>query len=367
MRRERKIQLRGIAINDAMARWQEGQFGFKEVFASFRDQTDATNSEMSRFALLLEEECIKYLQSKFAAAKQLKIPPIRTLCQRLYEIEVKQWDTSLMITRLAEFTNIWHSWIKYYKDLIYEWGVTFYESLAVGGMPYKGISWRIRNAYDIFVMLDNGSRRDRWGDIEARLKLWLKRKFGKIKSELQTFVEDRQNIHTQIANTQTDTTLKQLFAVVVSEDQRTFKEVSAEWGRLGCSDEMVLADVRVWAGKSMITTEDDWLYRRTLQHLWAKIKGFPTDVRDELAKRLYEECRDALGMCAQGHIARLTNVLVGFDDAFKAPVSLQDRMAEIARQESTEEEKRAAAATILNDFRVAVSERAAWLEALSGH
>ena len=84
-------------------------------------------------------------------------------------------------------------------------------------------------------------------------------------------------------------------------------------------------------------------------------------------KRLYEECRDALGMCAQGHIARLTNVLVGFDAAFKAPVSLQDRMADIARQEITEEEKRAAATLVLAEYKVAEPEQAAWLEAFSAY
>jgi hypothetical protein len=117
----------------------------------------------------------------------------------------------------------------------------------------------------------------------------------------------------------------------------------------------------------MISTEEDWLYRRTLQHLWAKIKGYNDEVQDELVKRLYEECRDALGMCAQGHIARLTNVLVGFDAAFKAPVSLQDRMADIARQESTEEEKRAAATLVLVEYKVAEAERGAWLEAFSAY
>jgi hypothetical protein len=88
-------------------------------------------------------------------------------------------------------------------------------------------------------------------------------------------------------------------------------------------------------------------------------------MRDELVKRLYEECRDAVGLCAQGHVARLANVLVGFDDAFKGAVSLQDRMAEISRQTATGDDKRAAAALVLNEFNVADTDRAAWLNAFS--
>jgi hypothetical protein len=234
-------------------------------------------------------------------------------------------------------------------------------------MTYLGLKKRIVNAYDIYILLDYKDKEAvyRWEEIELRLLLWLNIKFGKIKGELQNFVEDRQNIHTASVNQQTSATLEQLFAVVVPEGQRTFAEINAEWIRLRCSDYMVLTDVRSWASKSMISTEDDWLYRRTLQHLWAKIKTYSVEVRDELVKRLYEECRDALGMCAQGHIARLTNVLVGFDAAFKAPVSLQDRMADIARQESTEEEKRAAATLVLAAFRVPEPEWGAWLDTFS--
>ena len=72
---------------------------------------------------------------------------------------------------------------------------------------------------------------------------------------------------------------------------------------------------------------------------------------------------DAKYMCAQGHIARLTNVLVGFDEAFKQPVSLGDRMADISRMDITEEEKRMAGILVLQEFAVPLAEQGAWLDA----
>ena len=70
-------------------------------------------------------------------------------------------------------------------------------------------------------------------------------------------------------------------------------------------------------------------------------------------------------MCAQGHVARLANVLVGFDEAVKGEVSLQDRMAEISRLDVSDIEKLTVAMNTLKEFKVTDAEEIrAWLEAL---
>jgi hypothetical protein len=72
-------------------------------------------------------------------------------------------------------------------------------------------------------------------------------------------------------------------------------------------------------------------------------------------------------MCCDGHISRLCNVLVGFDDAFAPPVPfgeiLQNKMAAIAALEIETEEKVRQANTFFNEFAVPEPERVAWLEA----
>jgi hypothetical protein len=72
-------------------------------------------------------------------------------------------------------------------------------------------------------------------------------------------------------------------------------------------------------------------------------------------------------MCCEGHISRLCNVLVGFDDAFQPPVSfgelLQSKMSAIAGLDVTEEEKRRQATAFFDEHGTPAEERVAWLEA----
>ena len=362
MRRERKQQIREIAAADILARWQEGQADFSHELKKFARDTDATAEEMTRFTVFLEDEIIRYMQKGLDTAKRFK-PTLHKLCQKLYEIEDRVWNTSL-VTRIDEFNAIVHAWKIHYYDRIVEATIELYRDMLIQGVTYTKIMWRIQYGKDAFHMHEGA--RYMWAPINARLKAWLKIATGKIKGELQQFVEDAQNIHTTPITGWTNVTLKLLMATPVPEGQKTMAEIQREWRGLSFVVSVtgsVVSDMREWGAKAWVVEDGDYLYRRTLQHLWAKIKGYPTEVRCELVKRLYEECRDAVGLCAQGHVARLANVLVGFDDAFKGEVSLQDRMAEISRQTTAGDEKRAAAAVILNDFNVADSDRAAWLDA----
>jgi hypothetical protein len=72
-------------------------------------------------------------------------------------------------------------------------------------------------------------------------------------------------------------------------------------------------------------------------------------------------------MCCDGHISRICNVLVGFDEAFQPPVStgevLQNRMSAIAALEIADEEKVRRATNVLNELKIPDDQRSAWLEA----
>jgi len=379
MRRERKNQLRSIAISDIIARWQAGQTTFIVEIENFKYMTQATDTEMTRFALAVEDEVIRCTKAAFEVVKHLKTPTIRVLCQKLGDFEDRWWSHSLLITRLDEFEALVEEWRQHYENLIMEWAFGFYKEM-LEEQSYSVVLMRIQKGHDVYYTPKEGKAQI-WDHINGCLEIWLRTLTGKIKGDLQAFVEDRQNIHTGPINAQTDATLKLLFAVPVPVGQKTMAEIEMEWWRLKCGTNMVvdcvddrvsstfmqmfrtLADVRSWASKAWIVVKDDWLYRRALQHLWAKIKSYPMETRDELIKRLYEECHDAEGMCAQGHVARLANVLVGFDGDFKGAVSLQDRMADISRLEITEEEKRVAATLVLDEFKVPATQREAWLDA----
>ena len=73
-------------------------------------------------------------------------------------------------------------------------------------------------------------------------------------------------------------------------------------------------------------------------------------------------------MCCEGHLARLTNVLVGFDEDIPAPVAvgeiLQQKIAAIAALDVRVEEKVGQAWVVFVELNIPMEERMAWLDAL---
>lgn len=182
------------------------------------------------------------------------------------------------------------------------------------------------------------------------------------KTELEAFAQDNQNIHRKVVADNTNDQTEKLLAVTVPSDQDTLKEIKTLFGE----DSSVMDDVVAWYGVTMCRAKDDCLYKRTLDGLWTLIKASPH--KDDLSKRLVEELSDAVGLCCEGHLSRLCNVLVGFDDAFRSVVSpkeiLQQRMAEIAAMEDTPTlAKQLFAQKVLEELAIPVAEHAAWLDA----
>jgi hypothetical protein len=131
----------------------------------------------------------------------------------------------------------------------------------------------------------------------------------------------------------------------------------------------VYKDMKHWGNVSEIFQAGDYLYRRTLRGLWANIQTKNGELYKELVKRLWEECSEAVGLCATGHISRLTNVLVGFDEKFLPQVSIQEMfqnaMAAIGQQDVSPEEKRVMARKVMDEMKIPHEERDPWLEAFS--
>jgi len=181
------------------------------------------------------------------------------------------------------------------------------------------------------------------------------------KPELQQFAEDTQNVHRKVVTDNTNDQTEKLLAVTVPAEQNTLGEVRKLFGK----SRKVMADVEYWYALTMCRKEADCLYKRTLDGLWAMIKT--SDHKEELCKRLKEEMTEAVGMCCEGHLSRLCNVLVGFDDAFTTVVSrgeiLQQKMAEIAALEVTDRTKKMRARKILRELDIPVSQHADWLNA----
>lgn len=179
--------------------------------------------------------------------------------------------------------------------------------------------------------------------------------------QLHAFVLDNQNVHTGIVNAQTDAGLQVLLDTPVPASQKTADEIRSAWASKP-NAQSVGADMRRWYRTVSCRTANDNLYKRALDGLWARIKTNP-----DLVQRLWEEAVDSVGMCCDGHLARLCNVMVGFDDAFKPQVStgelLQQRMAAIAAEDIDTLLKVERAHAVFQELGVPEQERGAWIEA----
>ncbi len=190
--------------------------------------------------------------------------------------------------------------------------------------------------------------------------------------ELGRMARDPQNVHTRAVTDQTNTATEKLLAVKVPETQQTEKTLTLVWlGGLSVSYHTYLrvaTDINRWFNTKDCRVPNDNLYRRMLRGLVALIGSEKDDERkSEMYRRAWEECTEAVGMCCEGHLSRLCNVLVGFDEAFQPPVPfgeiLQSKMAAIAGLDVSEEEKRRQANAFFDEHKTPVEERAAWLDA----
>lgn len=192
-----------------------------------------------------------------------------------------------------------------------------------------------------------------------------------VQRDLRNLALDPQNVHTRAVSTQTNSAMDKLLTTEVPKEQQTEKAVVRAWTAhvtSGWIDMLrVLNDINKWFNTKTCRSDNDQLYRRLLRGLVATINKTDDEMRPELFKRLWEECRESVSMCCEGHISRLCNVMVGFDDAFKPPVSigeiLQQKMAAIGGLDVPTEMKHTHAIAVFDELGVPAEQRQAWLDA----
>jgi hypothetical protein len=377
MRRQQKLALKEQHLTHIFSRWLHWDADDLEPdFLEFKAATDATPQEMTHFRKALADRMVAHIEKLTDEGMKVKRPSLSSMLQKRHHMDYfKGVPKTLLSTRYVYYNEL-VDWLSgFYEDRIIENLRVQYLALLRTGSTANEIYTRIFNNADA-AYVDRYGVIWSWRRIDNRLETlvqeWVLQKGSK--AALQQFSNDKQNIHTIVINKQTNDTLKLLFAVPLNGDQCTIEEIDAMWQSMlltaSYSYNSVIRDIREWAAKSMICEPDDYLYRKTLQFLWAKIRSCAADLQKELAKRLYEECRDAVGMCAQGHIARLANVFVGYDAAFTAPISekemFQQKIAEINALETDSETKIQSAIRLMEDVHMPAAERQVWLDAFKG-
>lgn len=195
---------------------------------------------------------------------------------------------------------------------------------------------------------------------------------------LQHIATDRQNVHTTAVSQQTNALHAKLLEKGGDNNKRTNgpKIMIAHWlitGYLPLSHlSQLAADIHRFYSVESIRTPSDWLYRRLLNAVSVVIQNAEdAETKKELCKRLFQECFESIGMCTEGHLTRLCNVFVGFDDAFVSPVPvgelIQQRMVAIVNSEASTEEKLEQARLAFEELAVPAEDRTAWLEAIADY
>lgn len=184
---------------------------------------------------------------------------------------------------------------------------------------------------------------------------------------------DRQNVHTTAVTQQTNAAMEKLLeaSTEFTSSVPAFELLSGKWlyMNLGWKDvRRVTDDMVKWFDKASCRATNDQLYKKALTGLVHLIRTHSsTETRNELYLRAFEECEESVDMCCEGHLSRLCNVFVGFDEVFQPPVSvseqLQAKMGAIALLELSTEEKIQQATQVLNELNIPEEQRAVWLEA----
>ena len=189
---------------------------------------------------------------------------------------------------------------------------------------------------------------------------------------LATIAADSQNVHTRVVTEQTNAGLQKILAAPVDTDPFTLTKILRAFVAIYKFKNMrafltMMTDMATWYDVETCRTDKDWLYRKVLDGTWSLIET--SSDKNALTMRLYEEAKEASGLCCDGHITRLINVFVGFDTVFETPICvneiIQNRMSAIAAREASVEEKIRAAGAEFDELGVPAHERQVWLEAFS--
>jgi len=149
---------------------------------------------------------------------------------------------------------------------------------------------------------------------------------------LAAFANDRQNVHTTAAVKQTMNVVKEILKIEVPVDYRwNMKVVSKTMSEIISECELTPASawqmVAKYCSDETIYDLEHGIYGKVLDCVWQYIKN-STD-KEDLKKILKSEMRDNIGMCAQGNLSRLTNILAGYVECVVVEESITDKLGRL--------------------------------------
>jgi hypothetical protein len=186
--------------------------------------------------------------------------------------------------------------------------------------------------------------------------------------DLAAFGRDHQNVHRSSVQKATEEAVRVLITRPLVEGQDTLPEVIAAFSntrivRFSSTEtrDFVITEL---TNDYYITEAFSIMYGLVLDHVWAYIREHIE--KKELIVRLAQEVVEGLSQCGNGKMARLVNVLVGYDDTLQFPVPTRElfmeRISLLSRSPMAQRESQAR--SLFEEFSIPAEEHASWLEPL---
>jgi hypothetical protein len=192
---------------------------------------------------------------------------------------------------------------------------------------------------------------------------------------LVDFANDAQNVHTSEMVEQTKKIIERVRKIPVPEgyawDRIVASKTPFEIG-LECklSQKAAWQMISQYAQDVAIYDIEAGIYGKVLDSVWQFIKNAPEKV--ELCNILRQEMEDNIGMCAQGNLSRVCNILSGYLEGVGSVESLSERLGRLfppLLEVEDLEERITRAVKILRENSAPRGEWEGWLESLvsEGH
>lgn len=185
--------------------------------------------------------------------------------------------------------------------------------------------------------------------------------------DLRAFAADAQSVHRSSVQNTTQRIIAQLMARPVPVDQETVFEINMDFNNpmtVGWRSEVYkLTTINMFIDEYFSLEAFSVKYGDVVDRVWAFIRGHAERV--ELTVRLAQEISEGTGMCANGKMARLVNVLQGYDESLDVEPpreAFQSAIAALVNRPLSERESRAR--ELFAEYRIPPEEYDAWLEPL---
>jgi hypothetical protein len=188
--------------------------------------------------------------------------------------------------------------------------------------------------------------------------------------ELARFANDNQNVHTTAAVQQTKDMVARLLAIPVPPEYR--------WNMLECSKTpgdiimcCKLTPRGAWQMSAKYCQNEtiydlgEGIYGKVLDGVWQFILRSPD--KPDLCRILKQEMEDNIGMCAQGNLTRLCNILAGYMEGIgpqESPAEILGRKLPLLMGVEDENDRLKLAYNLLVDLKIPESHWLFWVEPL---